>query len=157
MENDETPRNAVKDEAERVRVIFASMEGDARPGFDEDDIQQLHILIRVTVEFHDYLTSVPPWPQIPDDPFHNMTYMVDKVLFNIDSFHTVVDAYAILVGATRTTIDWDTITAQSLKDRFLSLYQEFVAETNFENKCRLLLDLFKLQIVYAGMFYDSKP
>ena len=39
---------------------------------------------------------------------------------------------------------------QSLRDRFLSLYPEFVAETKFENKCRLLLDLFKLQIVFAG-------
>jgi len=45
---------------------------------------------------------------------------------------------------------------QSLRDRFLSLYREFVAETKFENKCRLLLDLFKLQIVFAGAFYDCK-
>jgi len=39
---------------------------------------------------------------------------------------------------------------QSIKDRFLALYPEFMVETAFENKCRLLLDLFKLQVVFAG-------
>lgn len=66
--------------------------------------------MRLTVEFHDYLTGTPPWPQFPDDPFHDMTY----------------------------------------KDEFMSRYHTFLAQTDFETKCRLLLDLFKLQIVFAG-------
>ena len=43
------------------------------------------------------------------------------------------------------------------KDRFLSTYPEFLAEPNLEKKCRLLLDWFKMQIVFAGMFYDFQP
>ena len=86
-----------------------------------------------------------------------MTYTIDKVLFNIDSFRTVIHSYGILVGATRSTIDWKVINVQSLKDEFISIYDAFVAETNFESKCRLLLDLVKLQIVFAGAFYDCQP
>ena len=87
---------------------------------------------------------------IPDDPFQDMTYMIDKILFNIDSFRIVLRTYGVLVGSTKSRIDWSAVGMQSLRDRFLSLYPEFVAETKFENKCRLLLDLFKLQIVFAG-------
>jgi hypothetical protein len=144
------------DELLLVRTIQSSMEESARPGFDDKDIQNLGILIRVTVEFHDYLRSAAPWPQFPDDPFHDMTYMIDKILFNIDSFRIVLHSYGVLVGLAKSRIDWTGVEVQSLKDRFLSLYPEFVAETKFENKCRLLLDLFKLQIVFAGAFYDCK-
>ena len=33
---------------------------------------------------------------------------------------------------------------------FISTFNNFVEETNFENKCRLLLDLFKLQTVFGN-------
>jgi hypothetical protein len=145
------------DEIQRVRTIQQSMEESARPGFDDKDIEQLRVLVRLTVEFHDYLTGTPPWPQFPDDPFHDMTYTIDKVLFNIDSFRTVVHSYGILVGSTRSTIDWNVINIQSLKDKFLSMYHTFLAQPEFETKCRLLLDLVKLQIVFAGAFYDCQP
>jgi hypothetical protein len=144
----------MEDNKMHLQAIQLDMEKSARPGFDDKDIEHLRVLIRVTAEFHDYLTSAPPWPQFPGDPFHDMTYMIDKILINIDSFRSVLHSYGILVGSTKSRIDWSAVGAQSLKDRFLSLYPEFVAETKFENKCRLLLDLFKLQIVFAGAFYD---
>jgi hypothetical protein len=55
---------------------------------------------------------------------------------------------------TRSTVDWNTVTAQSVKDRYLSVYQEFIDETDFLRKYLLLLDLYKLKLVFAGMFYD---
>jgi len=137
-----------------LQAIQLDMEKSARPGFDDKDIQELRVLIRVTAEFHDYLTSAPPWPQFPGDPFHDMTYMIDKILINIESFRTVLHTYGVLVGSTKSRIDWGTVGVQSIRDLFLSLYPKFVTETKFENKCRLLLDLFKLQIVFAGAFYD---
>src|SRR5512132_4296401 len=78
------------DQIQRIQAILQSMEESARPVFDDKDIQELRNLVRLTVEFHDFLTSTPPWPAFPDDPFHNMTYTVDKVLFNVDSFQTVM-------------------------------------------------------------------
>ena len=87
-----------------------------------------------------------------------MTYMIDKILINVGSFPVVAISYGSLVGSKkRSTIDWNAFEVQSLKDRFLSMYDEFVMETDFNNKCRLLLDLFKLEIVFAGAFYDCRP
>ena len=148
----------VDDEIQRVSAIQSSMEEGARPAFDDEDIENLGILIRVTVEFYDYLTSTPPWPHVPNDPFHNMTYMIDKIFVHSGSFLIVLHLYCCLVDAEmRSTIDWNTFEVQSLKDRFLSIYQEFLVETQFERKFRLLLDLFKLEIVFAGAFYDCHP
>jgi hypothetical protein len=145
------------DEIQRVRAIHESMEGGARPGFDDEDIENLRILIRLTVEFYDYLTSTPPWPAFPDDLFHDLTYKSDSILWNVDSFLRVLHAYNILVGSTQSAIDWKSINLGSLEGMFLSIYDAFLRETIFESKCRLLLDLFKLQIVFAGAFYDCRP
>jgi hypothetical protein len=60
-----------------------------------------------------------------------------------------------LVGATGSNVKWGMITSwESFKARFISMFDEFTAEVNFENKRRLLLDLFKLQIVFAGVSYE---
>jgi hypothetical protein len=139
-----------------VRAIKASMAEGSRPAFDDKDIEHLGVLIRLTVQFYYFLTSRGRWPVFPEDPLHNTTYAIGSIFSGIDSFLTLTLVYGMLVGATTTTIDWNTITAQSLRDRFLSIYQDFSAESNFEKKCRLLLDLFKLQIVFAGMFYDCE-
>jgi hypothetical protein len=47
------------DEIERVRAIQQSMEEPAGLRFRDEDFQQLRVLVRLTVEFHDYLTGTP--------------------------------------------------------------------------------------------------
>jgi hypothetical protein len=145
------------DEIQRVRAIQESMEEAARPAFDDKDIENLRILIRLTVEFYDYLRSIPPWPEFPDDPFDDLRYKSGPIFWNVDSFLSVLHLYCILVGSTRSTINWNAINIGSVKDTFTSIYDAFLRETIFETKCRLLLDLFKLQIIFAGAFYDCRP
>lgn len=139
---------------ETVRSIQQSMSEFARPAFDDSEIEDLRILIRVAIDFHHCLHSIPPWPQFPEDPVHNMTYKLDSVLFNVDSFRRVMHAYGTLVGSTGTTINWDGLTVRSLKSVFASAYTSFLEAATFEAQCRLLLDLTKLQIVFAGASYD---
>jgi hypothetical protein len=43
----------------------------------------------------------------------------------------------------------------SFKTQFVSMFNKFTKEVNFEKKCRLLLDLFKLEIVFAGISYNG--
>jgi hypothetical protein len=82
--------------------------------------------------------------------------MLTKIFIHVDSFWSVMDGvYSCLVGARTSTTDWNAVTIQSVRDRFLSMYDVFVAETEFQKKCRLLLDLFKLEIVFAGAFFDG--
>jgi hypothetical protein len=112
------------------------------------------VLVRLVVQFHSYMESSDIWPPIGDASFNDMLYEIDSVLIHVESFRVVMHSYGILVGATRSTVDWRTIDTKSLRGRFLSTYKDFVRETKFERKCRLLLDLFKVQIVLAGVLYD---
>ena len=138
------------DQIQRVRAILLSMEESARPGFDDKDIRNLRILVRITVQFYDYLKSALS----SDDPDGDSNYVLDRIFLHLDSFRIVMHSYGVLVGSRRSTIDWNTIGVRSLRDEFVTRYNAFVAETNFEGKCRFLLDLVKLQIIFAGAFYD---
>jgi hypothetical protein len=138
------------DQVQRVRAIQLSMDEASRPAFEDNDIQHMHVLVKLAIQFYDYLRSAPP----PDDSCRDRHYVCDSTFINFDSFRVVMNIYGILEGATTTTIDWNVINMRSLKEEFLSMYQAFVTQTNFEIKCRLLLDLFKLQLVYGGAFYD---
>jgi hypothetical protein len=144
------------DKLQQLKAMQLSMEKSARPGFDDKDIEQLEILIRVTMQFHEYLEAKNSLPPSLDKPMQDMLYMIDSILINIDSFRIVLHSYGILVGATKSDIDWNSVAIPFIKDEFLRVYDKFVAETNFEAKCRLLLDLYKLQIVFAGVFYDCQ-
>ena len=140
-------------EMDLTRTITASMDEDARPASSGYDIEHLGVLIRLTVEFHYFLQSAPPWPRFPGDPLNDRAYAIESIFAGIDSFKVVMQAYGILVGSTPTTIDWSAVTVQSLKVQFCSMFEQFVAEKEFEKKCRLLLDMFKLQIVFSGAYY----
>jgi len=66
----------------------------------------------------------------------------------------VTHAYKVLVNAKESKIEWGRLSIPLLEEQFAPMFAEFEQEANFENRCRLLLDLFKLQIVFAGMSYD---
>jgi YD repeat-containing protein len=74
-----------------------------------------------------------------------------------ESFRWVTVRYQGLIGANHIKSGWDSmssISATSFNEKFFAMFEEFAAEPIFENKCRLLLDLFKLQIVFSGISYD---
>ncbi|MGB7172639.1 MAG: hypothetical protein WBD23_03710, partial [Candidatus Acidiferrales bacterium] len=65
----------------------------------------------------------------------------------------VTQAYDVLVGAKESQIEWNTLSAPELKVRFGSIFKAFDEAETFETKCRLLLDLYKVLIVFAGISY----
>jgi hypothetical protein len=132
---------------ERVSAMQDPMVEAARSCFSESELDDLRSVIRLSLEFHDYLEN-------PNTEPNKLTYVCESILWGIESFMSLTRAYKVLAGAADTKIEWGAISMPSLKERFFATFQEFVAETDFENKCRILLDLFKLQIVFAGMLYD---
>ena len=154
---------------ERVQAIQASMVESARPTFLECQLDALRVLIRLTVEFDDYLRRGYPHLRevtgrllhsIGDDIYIDMkeielAYSSESTFSGIDFFLSVSGAYSVLVGATKSKIEWGIISEVSLKYLFVNTYREFGAEGDFTTKCRLLLDLFKIQIVFAGVFYEN--
>ena len=158
----------------RVKETQSSMVESAKSCFDESELGHLRALIRLTVEFYEYLEhgSVEMAQALKrgahadyfkdlhsasSDPFnkYDLGYTCESIRSGVDSFCSICASYRILVGRRDSKIDWGMISSmESFKSQFVSTFNEFTNETNFENKCRLLLDLFKLQIVFAGVSYD---
>jgi hypothetical protein len=163
------------DVVERVKAIQASMVKSAQSRFDEAELGHLHTVIRLTVEFEAYLqhgsvniaTSLLHGPHakyVPDaqnasaDPFnkYDLDYACESIRSGVDSFCRLTASCRLLDGVPKSRIEWGmTSSRESFKMQFSSRFSKFTEELNFEDKCRLLLDLFKLQIVFAGMSYDS--
>jgi hypothetical protein len=139
------PDSFVKD----VNCIYEPMAEAGKPGFDEPG--PLRSIVRLTVDFHNYLETVDL-----DSPNQaDAQYAAFSIFSGIESFTYVNLNYRILVGALESRLEWKYLTSlHSLKDYFESMYREFLAKQTFEEKCRLLLDLFKLQIVFTGMLFN---
>jgi len=133
-----------------VKSIYEPMAETAKPGFLEDNLRRLYSLIYNAVDFHNYLETA----DMVSPAYNDKVYMCDSIFSCIESFTYVNGNYSVLIGAMDSELKWGLTSLNSLKERFNSMYQEFLSEQNFEKKCRLLLDLFKLQIVFFGMVYD---
>jgi len=165
---------------QRVKEIQASMVKPAESYLDEAELGHLRCLIRLAVEFQHYLDQgsvlmakgilrVPLIGALPAEfrqelqhasanPFnkYDLGYVCESILSGISSFWKLMAAYKSLDKTTNSGVAWDTVsTRESLKAQFISTFVKFTEEANFENKYRLLLDLFKLQMVFAGVLYDG--
>ena len=143
------------------------MSNSAESCFLASELANLRCLIRITFEFHHYLEYGNLWFEDNSEfpPIHSnislegmedqfkLDYMIGTIVSGIDSFTSVNNAYHVLVGAIGSTLDWSSISMQGIKEKFISVFCVFENEEIFENKCRLLLDLYKLQIVFCGVFY----
>jgi hypothetical protein len=141
--------NAFAEVRQHVEAIQVSMVDSATGCFLESELDHLRVVIRLSVEFHYYV-------QRSCAHVFCLEYVSESIFSGIDSFMFVFGGYQVLVGATGSEIDWDEVSATSLKQQFARMFDEFARETVFERKCRLLLDLFKLQIVFAGVSYGQE-
>jgi hypothetical protein len=114
------------------------------------ELDALRGVVRLTVEFFHYLRRVDL--ELADE--ESLRYMAQSVFYGVESFISLCQAYRITQGQTRSTLPQRISSRAALKEAFIDMYLEFAAETNFEKRCRLLLDLFKLEIVFAGLTYD---
>jgi hypothetical protein len=158
----------------RVKEIQFSMVESAKSFFDESDLGHLRCLIRLAVEFHDYLEHgsvdiatrlldgpfakyVPDAHSASGDPFnkYDLEYTCASIRSGVPSFCLLSDRCRVIDGATASRVGWGVISSRELfKKEFISMFNNFTEEVNFERKCRLLLDLFKLQIVFAGISFS---
>jgi hypothetical protein len=155
----------------RVKEIQASMVESAKSSFDEGELGHLRCLIRLAVEFHDYLEhgsvdmatrllNGPLAKYVKDaqsastDPFnkYDLDYTCGSIRSGVPSFCLLGDRYRLMDNATGSGVEWGMISSrESFEKQFISMFDKFTEEVHFEGKCRLLLDLFKLQIVFAGI------
>jgi hypothetical protein len=157
----------MKDDArELVETIQSIMVESAEDTFEKPALGHLRCLVRLTVEFHDYLQNGQPelgekmkrtkhYKFSPEQIKQNeLSYTIDSIFAGIDSFLSVNANYSVLVGATKSGVHLGIVSESSLQEQFNAIFHEFTKEKQFEKQCRLLLDLFKIQIVFAGVFFD---
>jgi hypothetical protein len=148
-----------------MQTIQASMVESSRPCFEEPGQEHLCYLIKLTMEFNDYLQH--GIPELRDLMEHNqhrfdgdllsfpesneLQYSIESIFSGIEAFCSVNAAYNVLIEATDSEIEQSIISVPWLKKKFTSTFRDFVAEPEFKRKCRLLLDLFKMQIIFAGI------
>jgi hypothetical protein len=135
-----------KPDPNELIAIQTSMVSAVKSSFGPSELDALRVVIRLTVEFRQRLEA------------NEITnYVSESVFSGMDSFVSLVHAYGVLAGAeAHSHLQWKAASVTSLRREFRSLYSAFLAETTFEKRCRLLLDLFKLQIALAAMTYDCR-
>jgi len=132
-----------------IIAIQASMT-EAASHFSAPELEALRVVIRLTIEFFHFLQRT----DVDTVDFESLLYVDGSVFSGMDSFRSLCQAYRTTQGESRSTLPQSITSRTALKDEFTALYSGFAAEASFEKKCRLLLDLFKLQIVFAGLTYD---
>lgn len=138
------------DLVEEVLTIQTSMVESAGPGFLDSELDDLRCLIRLTVEFYHFLRN----PNRRSLDSHQLRYTCESIFSGVDSFCNVSAAYRMTGGSVHGTIAWGVTSDQSLEENFTFKYREFSLEREFSKQCRHLLDLFRLQIVFAAMSYQ---
>lgn len=131
---------------QRVRLTQTSMIRSARDCFSESEIDHLRCVVRLTIEFHYYL-------QLACSHSYCSEYVSESIFAGIDSYQSLTHGYNVLVGALESQLEWSALSLPSMKENFAALFDQFDKEEVFEKRCRYLLDLFKLQIVFAGIVY----
>jgi hypothetical protein len=130
--------------SQSLAAIQDSMMNAVRSCFSERELEDLRVVIRITMELHEHLAT------------KDLTNYESATVFSgIESFVSLVHAYAVLRGSeTHTRLEWKAVSMSSLKHEFETIYARFIEKEAFEERCRLLLDLYKLQIGLAAMTYD---
>jgi hypothetical protein len=133
----------------QVIRIQNSMASASLPAFSEDDIANLRVIVRLVVEFKEFLHETPAIENSPAD----IEYLIGSILSGIDFFDLLEPSYMCLIGATASLPEWPQSEFPLFRATYLSKYAAFEGEQVFEPKCRLLRDLYKMQIVFAGIFH----
>jgi hypothetical protein len=156
---------------EEYAPVQASMREEARSTFSESELESLRVLIRVTFEFafhlehprttelSDYLPEDPQLrefclqdPHMFDD--FELKYAIDTIISAVEFFTDVHQVYSALADRIDSAVNWDEISRSTLKEKFNLMFEQFKGEPVFEKKCRILLDLFRLQLVFAAFYFD---
>ena len=141
-----------EEEARQIRAVQDSLLDASRSHFVEEYQGALMATSRIVVTFFQLLrkSDLAAWDSTQ---LNDAAYVVFS---GIEQFIYLNSGYTTTGDATGSDLDWSRpLSLASLQEKFTSKYDEFLSETDFVKRCRLLLDLFKLQIVFAGFTFEG--
>ena len=116
-------------------------------------VESLSVVIRLVVEFNEYLGRT----MTDETESGESQYVCGSVFSGMDSFDTFAHTYKVLKGSELSRIGWGSIDSwefEAVRRKYLEMYEELLRGGTFQRGYRLLLDLFKLQIIWAGIEYS---
>ena len=90
-------------------------------------------------------------PHMFDD--FELSYAIETIFSSVQFFMSVHQAYSVLGDRIDSMVNWEEVSRATIREKFSLEFEQFQAEQNFEKKCRSLLDLFKLQLVFAAFYF----
>jgi hypothetical protein len=132
-------------EVQQAQLMMAS----SAVHFLDGELEAMRVVIRLTVEFRDFIRRAGNC--VADAG--TLQYVGESVFSGLDSFLLLSGASRTTEGAEASKLRRDIATVAAVKEEFVSMYAAFLDETGFGARLGLLLDLFKLQIVFAGLTY----
>lgn len=130
-----------------VRDIQASMAALTPTWWEDPDRAHLRCLIRLNVEFFYHLQDEDMNEQ------SELRYLGNSIFSGIESFCLVSMTYRAMRGDTANQFIEEVVSKKSVKEEFIFYYQKFLAETDFDERCKLILILFRLQLIFTGLTY----
>ncbi len=130
-----------------AQTIQASMVESAPTWWSDADRAHLRCLIRLNVEFFYFLHE-----EDTDDP-SELRFLGESVFSGTESLCFIAMTFRMMSGDTSNQFAQAVTSTQIVKEQFISAYENFLAEPAFDKRCRFLLDLFRLQVVFVGLTY----
>jgi hypothetical protein len=138
--------------AERVHDIQVPMLQEAESVLRPEGVQGLRCLIRLAVEFESLLIADP---MALDE--ESLAYECDSIFAGVDSFVATRNEVEVECGRQTPHAAQQFLASFSdVKSDFQAKYLRFLAETDFGTRCRLVLDLFRVQLVFAATMYPFR-
>ena len=134
----------IKDQNEKMVLL-------AKSGYDESDMEDLLVLTHMAIEFYWWLKDANTDSLDRYEADENS----ETLFVAFDAFRHTYWAYDVLIGRVASNIDWGDISVPSLRKLIILTYERFDVESNFLKKCRFLLNLYKVELVFAGLMYGN--
>jgi hypothetical protein len=138
-----------RDSLEALRTVQSALRASAAAYGLGPDLGNYDVVIRLTMEFSQFLVDLEGGPVEPAE----IRYKCESVFSGTESFCQLSSDYRVMSDEVRTD-EWPTVSFAQLRGEFMTKYRRFLEETDFPLRCRLLLDLFKLQLLFTGMAYE---
>lgn len=130
--------------------IAESIRGRSEGLFSSNESTDLYMLVLRTVEFHAWLSG----EYQPMQNSSSTKYVAESILYAVSAFCSIIGAYGVIVGSRGSLLVDSPRDIASLKDKFVPMYADFLQETHLATQLRLILDMFKLQLIFAALSYD---
>jgi len=122
----------------------------AKSNYLEEDLEDLLVTTRIAVEVYAWLKVTSTDSLNPNEA----EYHCETIFSGIDFFMRTCGNYAALKDTVPSQIHWGALSVSSLSSLIIATYDNFDAENVFFKKCRLLLDLYRMELVFASIVYS---